>query len=142
MRLTGVALNYDENSTIFHRIMKIEYWTSNEIKMFISIMDLFSIDTLIILVDNILKKRTLYEKSKGFNSPYNKILFNAILLCIEASRFSKANKYFNDYQKSLETRDFYGHIMAMYLEGLLSVMTGKQELGEQKLDRFFLFAVS
>lgn len=137
MRLTGEILKPIEDLTIFQRIMKIEYWTSNEVKLFTSIMDLLPIDALVILVDNILRKRTLYTKSKGFNSPYSKILINAILLCIDAAQFSKAEKYLDEYQRSIEIRDFYGHAMAIYLEGLLLVMKGESKIGQQKVDRFF-----
>lgn len=137
MRLTGEILKPIENLTIFQRIMKIEYWTSNEVKLFTSIMDLLPIDALIILVDNMLRKRTLYTKSKGFNSPYSKILINAILLCIDAAQFSKAEKYLDEYQRTIEIRDFYGHAMAIYLEGLLLFMRGESQIGQQKVDRFF-----
>lgn len=139
MRLTGVVSRPIENMTIFHRIMEIEYWTSKEVKLFTSIMDLLPIDSLIFLVDNILKKRTLYEKSKGYNSPYHKILINAILLCIDASQLSKAKNYFTVYQNSLETRDFYGHAMAIYLEGLLLVMVGDSLAGKQKNRSIFFY---
>lgn len=136
-RLTGEILTPIEDLTIFQRIMKIEYWTSDEVKLFISIMDLLPIASLIILVDNILRKRTLYTKSKGFNSPYSKILINAILLCINASQFSKAENYLREYQHSIEVRDFYGRAMAVYLEGLLLVMFGNSRIGHQKIDHFF-----
>ncbi|EME8110070.1 helix-turn-helix domain-containing protein [Enterococcus faecium] len=136
-RLRGNIPEPNENMPIVNKLMTMDLWTSEEIKIFISIMDILPLETVTVIVNRILKKRTLYSKSKGFHSPYNKILINSTLLCIDASQFSKAKKYLIEYQKSLDTRDFYGRAMAVYLEGLLLVMTGDSTIGKQKINRFF-----
>ena len=43
----------------------------------------------------------------------------------------------DEYKRSIEIRDFYGHAMALYLEGLLLFMRVGSQIGQQKVDRFF-----
>ncbi|MGC2996740.1 Rgg/GadR/MutR family transcriptional regulator, partial [Enterococcus faecalis] len=72
-----------ENITnIVQNMMNLEYWTSREVTMFITIMDEIPIETLFIIVNRLLKKRNLYSASDGYNSPYSKKLINTILLCV------------------------------------------------------------
>lgn len=118
--------------------MNIENWTSSEVTVFTTVMDLIPIDTLIVIVNHLLKKRNLYMKSKGYDSPYSKILINSILLCIDVNYQKQAENYLTTYRSSLDVRDFYGHSMSIYLEGLLLCLKGQTQLGKEKVQMFLL----
>jgi Rgg/GadR/MutR family transcriptional activator len=136
LRLTNQEIKADNTNPIIKYLMAIENWTSVEVIVFTTVMDLLPIDTLIVLVNHLLKKRNLYMKSKGYNSPYSKILINSILLCIDVNYLEEAGKYLTMYQNNLEVRDFYGHSMSIYLEGLLLYMKGHTQVGEEKICQF------
>lgn len=77
-------------------------------------------------------------KSKGYNSPYSKILINSVLLCINKNHLSAANKYLDTYQSSLEVRDFFGKAMSLYLEGLILYKENDYVRSQEKMNKFFL----
>lgn len=138
LRLSEQKIEPVNTESIINRLMNIENWTSSEVKLFTTIMDMLPIDTVIIMVDHLLKRRNLYMKSKGYNSPYSKILINSILLCIDTNRLNKAQVYLDVFGNMLEFRDFYGRSMHKYLEGLLLFLRGNKEIGKTKIEEFFL----
>ncbi|EKJ3581738.1 helix-turn-helix domain-containing protein, partial [Enterococcus faecalis] len=124
LRLNHQNINKINTKHITKKLIDTENWTNSEVKIFITVMDVLPIETLIIIVNRLLKKRNLYMKSKGYNSPYSKILINTVLLCIDNSYIIEAETYLTEYKKTLETRDMYGHCMHMYLYGLLLHLKG------------------
>lgn len=136
MRLENKQIEIDI-SPITNNLKKIETWTSREVKIFISIMDMIPIEVLIIIVNRLLKQRKLYTSSDGFNSPYSKILINSILLCIENWKINEAQRYLHSFNKFLEVRDIYGKTMYLYLEGLLTYIRGDRQQGEILIQKSF-----
>ncbi|GEB28723.1 transcriptional activator, Rgg/GadR/MutR family, C- domain-containing protein [Enterococcus casseliflavus] len=136
-RLANKRIEVKNIDSIVDKLLSIESWTSSEVKLFTTLMDILPIDTLILLTDHILKRNNLYMRSKGFNSPYSKILINSILLCIDANYLEKAEIYLSMFNDRLVTRDFYGRSMHMYLEGLLLISNGEINKGKQRVSDFF-----
>lgn len=137
LRLSKQKIEPVNTESIVSRLMDIENWTSSEVKLFTTVMDMLPIDTVIILVNHLLKRRSLYMRSKGYNSPYSKILINSILLCIDTNHLKEAEMYLDTFKNMLEVRDFYGRSMHNYLDGLLLVLRGNKEAGEKKVCEFF-----
>lgn len=137
LRLSKQNLEPVNTEPIVKRLMSLDNWTSSEVRLFTTIMDMLPIDTVIILVNHLLKKRNLYMKSKGYNSPYSKLLINSILLCINANYLKEAKLFINEYKRSLEVRDFYGYSMNKYFEGLLLTLQGEKEKGMKEVSEFF-----
>lgn len=138
LRLSKQKIEPINTESIINRLMNIENWTSSEVKLFTTIMDMLPIETIIVMVDHLLKRRNLYMKSKGYNSPYSKILINSILVCIDTNHLNKAAVYLDVYRNMLEVRDFYGRSMYKYLKGLLLTLQGNKELGKREVEEFFL----
>ncbi|MFP8918411.1 helix-turn-helix domain-containing protein [Enterococcus innesii] len=127
-------------SFITNTLINLENWTSREVIIFTSIMDMIPIETLLVLVNRLLKQRNLYTASEGFNSPYSKILLNSIMICIDNLYIHEAHFYLQTLKKMSEVRDLYGKTMCLYLEGLLFYVNGKEIEGEKKiLDAFTIF---
>ena len=127
-----------ENITnIVQNLMNLENWTSREVTMFITIMDEIPIETLLIIVNRLLKKRNLYSASDGYNSPYSKILINTILLCVNNKYLNEGLSYLKQFREMLEIRDLYGKTMALFLEGLLCYAKGAQLAGTKKVNEAF-----
>jgi Rgg/GadR/MutR family transcriptional activator len=138
-RLGGTDVNTNIDP-ILQRLMELENWTSREAKVFTTIMDEVPIETLLVVVNVLLKKRNLYTESHGFNSPYSKILMNAVLICIDKGFLREAHTYLQAFKDMLEVRDLFGKTMGLYLEGLLYYAKGKQTEGEKKImDAFHIF---
>lgn len=136
-RLGETTNEVPDSQLIVKRLMEIENWTSYEVKLFTTVMDALPIDTLIIIVNHLLKKRTIYMTSKGYNSPYNKILINVTLLCLNANYINEAKIYLCEIKKNLEVRDFYGRSFYRYLDGIFNYLTGKTEEGTAAVNDFF-----
>lgn len=126
---------------IVQNLMNLENWTSREVTMFITIMDEIPIETLLIIVNRLLKKRNLYSASDGYNSPYSKILINTILLCVNNKYLNEGLSYLKQFRAMLEIRDLYGKTMALFLEGLLCYAKGAPLAGTKKLMRPFKFFI-
>ena len=122
---------------IVQNLMNLENWTSREVTMFITIMDEIPIETLLIIVNRLLKKRNLYSASDGYNSPYSKILINTILLCVNNKYLNEGLSYLKQFREMLEIRDLYGKTMALFLEGLLCYAKGTQLVGTKKVSEAF-----
>ncbi|EPH94778.1 DNA-binding helix-turn-helix protein [Enterococcus faecalis 13-SD-W-01] len=138
-RLGGNATNTNIDQ-IIQRLMELENWTSREARVFITIMDELPIETLFVVVNVLLKKRNLYAESHGFNSPYCKILMNAVLMCIDTGYLREGYTYLQTFKNMLEIRDLFGKTMGLYLEGLLDYAKGMQTEGEKKItDAFTIF---
>ena len=118
-------------------LMTLENWTSREVTMFITIMDEIPIETLLIIVNRLLKKRNLYSASDGYNSPYSKILINTILLCVNNKYLNEGLSYLKQFRAMLEIRDLYGKTMALFLEGLLCYAKGAPLAGTKKVNEAF-----
>lgn len=139
MRLEDKPVEIDL-SPITNSLKKIDNWTSREVSIFISIMDMIPIEVLIITVNRLIKQKKLYTISEGYNSPYSKILINSILLCIENWRIHEAQTYLISFKKLLEIRDIYGKTMYLYLNGLIKYITGDSEEGKSMVnDSFDIF---
>jgi Rgg/GadR/MutR family transcriptional activator len=136
-RLDKELKETDTDDMVIERLMEIENWTSHEVKIFITLMDIFPIKPILILVNHLLKKKNIYTPSKGYNSPYNKMLINAILLCLDANYLEEAESYLYEMKNSLELRDFYCRSFYMYLEGIFLFLKGEREEGAQKVNEFF-----
>ncbi|KPG72112.1 helix-turn-helix domain-containing protein [Enterococcus sp. RIT-PI-f] len=126
-----------DTSEIIDILMSIENWTSYEVKIYTEIMDTIPIETLITIVNHLIRKKTIYTPSNGYNSPYNRILINAILVCLNTNYLSDAERYLSIFKQSLEIRDFFGHSLCLYLEGLLRYLSGDTEEGRNKVMQFF-----
>lgn len=124
-------------SPITNNLKKIEHWTSREVKIFISIMDMIPIELLIIIVNRLIKQKKLYAASDGYNSPYSKILINSILLCIDHFKINEAQKYLRSFNNILEVRDVYGKTMYLYLEGLINYVNGNKIEGTKNINNSF-----
>lgn len=139
MRLKNKQIEVDI-SLLTNNLNKIENWTSREVKVFISIMDMIPIDVLIIIVNRLIKQKKLYAISDGYNSPYSKILINSILLCIENWKITEAQRYLHSFSTFLEVRDIYGKTMYLYLDGLLNYIKGNRKQGMKMIsDSFDVF---
>jgi Rgg/GadR/MutR family transcriptional activator len=125
------------NDVIIERLMEIENWTSHEVKIFTTLMDVFPIKPVLILVNHLLKKKNIYTTSQGYNSPYNKMLINAIFLCLDENYLEEAETYLYEMKNSLEIRDFYSRSIYIYLEGIFIFLKGGLEEGSQKVNVFF-----
>lgn len=136
-RLSGERTDDLNISSLINNLLSFDSWTMLEIKIFTTIMDQIPIKTVLLLVNRILKKRNLYYFSRGYDSPYNKILLNTILLCINENYLTEGSRYLTTYKNMLEVRDLYGKNMGLYLEGLLMYKSGKISEGEQLVNISF-----
>ncbi|NSS93513.1 helix-turn-helix domain-containing protein [Enterococcus faecalis] len=137
LRLSKQKIEPINTKSIVKHLMNIENWTSSEVKLFTTIMDMLPVDTIIIMVNHLLKRRNLYMRSKGYNSPYSKILINSIIICIDTNHLKEAEVYLSELKNMFETRDFYGRSMYKYLKGLLLALLENKELGEKEVFEFF-----
>jgi Rgg/GadR/MutR family transcriptional activator len=136
-RLGGKYNGEGETQAVIKRLMNLENWTNREVTIFITIMDEIPIETLILIINRLLKKRNLYFVSNGYNSPYSKILINAILLCVNHRYLNEGFNYLKIFKKTLEVRDLFGKTMSLFLEGLLSYSQGDKVEGELKVNESF-----
>ncbi|MGC6770342.1 helix-turn-helix domain-containing protein [Enterococcus sp. LJL51] len=137
MRLSNIFSTRHQAEKLIKRLMRIEDWTSSEVKIFISLMDQISMETLFTIVNRLLKTKKLYTSSKGYNSYYNKILINTILMCIENRDVSNEWYYLTKLKDNLEVRDMYSKNMCLYFEGIFFYLSGNIEIGEEKIEQAF-----
>lgn len=136
-RLTKTDPEANHTNILISKLMSIDNWTYIETKIFISIMDQFPIDTLLVIVNRLLKKKNLYSPLKGDGSLYNKILINTILLCIYWGYFKDALNYLSEYRNHLTASNFSGKTIYLYLDGMLKLCLGEKELGKQMVNKAF-----
>ncbi|WP_165006025.1 MULTISPECIES: helix-turn-helix domain-containing protein [unclassified Enterococcus] len=134
-RLKGSEQFEKHAGRLIQQLMQVEEWTNFETNVFITLMDQLSLESITIIVDQMLKTRKLYNVSEGYNSLYNKILVNVLFICIRSHDIKNAENYLNELSELLEINDMYTRNICLYFTGIIESFKGCKTEGERKIER-------
>ncbi|MGX7418847.1 Rgg family transcriptional regulator [Carnobacterium gallinarum] len=116
-------------------LLSIESWTKYEIRLFISIMDVFDFELLLILSRKILSRLRNYSKNQEYAHFMNDALINLIIICLESGKINDS-LYFLNLLKSqrLDGKHLYEKNIVNFLEGIYLLSLGDKK-GEEKANK-------
>ncbi|KRN56598.1 helix-turn-helix domain-containing protein [Carnobacterium divergens] len=131
-RIKGIPPKEKVVNEICTYLISIESWTKHEISLFISTMDVFNFDILLILSEKILKTLRNYSKNQDYAHFMNGALINLTVICLESDKINDSHYFLNLLKsQNLDEKNLYEKNVINFLEGIYRLSTGDRK-GEER----------
>lgn len=111
-------------------LLSIDTWGYFEIVLFGNSMNLLTMDSMVILSKEILKKTKMYMNLRVNRQEVIRILLNAVIFCVEGKRYADSLFFIKTLEDLLKDTDlFFEKTKLLFIRGLYEIKTNKIELG-------------
>lgn len=111
-------------------LLSIDNWGYYELLLFGNSMGALTLESLIVLSNEIQKKSKLYLKLKSNKNEIIRILLNSITYCLEGNKLREAFYFIKTLEDLMESSVLYFEkTKLVYLMGVYKIKTGYTELG-------------
>lgn len=124
------GVSQEDRTYISDYLLSIDTWGYFEIVLFGNSMNLLTMDSMIILSKEILKKTKMYMNLRVNRQEVIRILLNALIYCIEGERYTDSLYFIKTLEDFLKNKDlFYEKTKLLFIRGVFDIKTNKVDIG-------------